>query len=157
MISIKYVDGDATEPIGNGKQLIIHCCNDEGKWGKGFVLAITKKWPKVEGEYRKWYKVGKNFKLGHIQGVRVTENIAIVNMIGQRGVGIKDGVPPVRYGAIRICLQKVADLAIKYKASIHAPKFGSDLAGGKWDEIEKIINEELCAKDINVTIYNWKG
>jgi len=157
MTTIKYIDGDATEPVGDGKKLIPHVCNDCGGWGAGFVLAISKKWPQVEGEYRKWYKTGKNFKLGHIQGVKVTDDIAIINMIGQHDTRSHNGVPPVRYGAIRICLQKVSELALKHKASIHAPKFGSDLAGGSWNEIEKIINEELCAKDIDVTIYNWKG
>ena len=51
-MTINYVNGDATAPIGNGTKVVVHICNDAGKWGKGFVLAISKRWPKAELEYR---------------------------------------------------------------------------------------------------------
>ena len=41
---IFYIQGDATKPIGNDNRLIIHCCNNIGKWGEGFVLALNKRW-----------------------------------------------------------------------------------------------------------------
>ena len=45
MLNINYVIGDATQPIGDGAKIIVHVCNDIGGWGRGFVLALTKKWP----------------------------------------------------------------------------------------------------------------
>ncbi len=44
MIQINYVKGDATAPIGIGNKIIVHICNDIGRWGKGFVMALSKKW-----------------------------------------------------------------------------------------------------------------
>jgi hypothetical protein len=31
---------------------IAHVCNDRGGWGKGFVMAISQRWPQPEMEYR---------------------------------------------------------------------------------------------------------
>ena len=158
MKNISYIQGDVREPIGDGRKLICHIVNDEGKMGAGVAKALYEKWGEVRSKYYQWHKEGKNFKLGHIQGIKVTDDIAVINMIGQRGIREKDGVPPVRYGAIRTCLQKVAELALKYKTSVNIPYLmGCDLAGGNWIEVEKIINEELCNKDINVVIYDLFG
>jgi hypothetical protein len=34
--------------------VIAYICNDLGGWGKGFVLAISRKWPQPERDYRDW-------------------------------------------------------------------------------------------------------
>lgn len=156
MNNIQYIKGDATNPKGNGKKLIIHVCNNIGGWGKGFVLAISKKWTQPEIEYRKWHKSKKKFQLGYIQAVKVEKNVAVVNMIAQHDIKTINGVPPIRYEAIQQCLTKVENLAQKYQASIHAPQFGAGLAGGKWEIIENIIDETLCKKNIPVNVYLWK-
>ena len=52
MMNIQYVKGDATTPQGDGHKIIVHVCNDLGKWGKGFVLAISKRWKEPEATYR---------------------------------------------------------------------------------------------------------
>jgi len=156
MTKIKYIKGDATQPIGDGRKLLIHCCNTVGGWGSGFVVAISQKWKEPEVQYRKWSKghvKGLKFELGAVQFVKVEKDIVIGNMIGQEGIKSKDNVAPIRYPAIIKCLEKVKDAALKNKASVHAPKFGSDRAGGNWDIIEGHINDILCANDIDVTIY----
>lgn len=43
MTQIIYLKGDATNPIAKGNKIIAHICNDAGGWGKGFVLAISRK------------------------------------------------------------------------------------------------------------------
>ena len=158
MTEIKYIKGDATNPIGDGRKILIHCCNNEGKWGAGFVLALSKKWKEPEVRYRKWAKgyIGNpKFELGNVQFVKVKDDIVVGNMIGQDGIGFKNGKPPIRYNAIERCLNEVAEVAKKYNASIHAPKFGSALAGGDWNKIEELIKKTLCDNDIDVTIYEF--
>ncbi|XXU05921.1 hypothetical protein WMF40_38440 [Sorangium sp. So ce854] len=49
---IDYRTGDATEPAGAGPRIICHVCNDIGGWGRGFVVALSKKWPEPEARYR---------------------------------------------------------------------------------------------------------
>ena len=57
-MQINYLKGDATVPAGDGPKVIVHICNDVGAWGKGFVLAISKRWPTAERDYRKWHAEG---------------------------------------------------------------------------------------------------
>ncbi len=55
-MAITYLKGDATSPQANGVKLIVHVCNDRGGWGKGFVVAIPKRWPEPEEADRTCYK-----------------------------------------------------------------------------------------------------
>ena len=151
---IKYVIGDATHPVGEGEKYIIHVSNDAGGWGKGFVLALSKRWKEPE----KLYREQKNYILGKIQMTRVEKDICVVNMIAQHDVKpTKDAngniVPPIRYDALKACLITINDIAVKTKATIHAPRFGAGLSGGDWNKIEQIIKETIT---VEVTIYVFK-
>ncbi|WP_261986759.1 hypothetical protein [Actinomadura sp. HBU206391] len=50
---LRIIKGDATSPQAKGPKIITHVCNDRGGWGKGFVLAISRRWPEPEREYRR--------------------------------------------------------------------------------------------------------
>jgi O-acetyl-ADP-ribose deacetylase (regulator of RNase III) len=149
---INYVKGDATRPIGDGNKIVTHICNDEGKWGKGFVLAVSRRWRYPE----RMYRAEKRHKLGDVQFIQVEDDIVVANMVAQHSVGFAGNVPPIRYAALRECLIKVADFCKKSEAiaktSIHMPRIGCGLAGGKWEEVEAIVNETLA--NIPVTVYD---
>ena len=148
--TIEYRIGDATAPVGDDPKIIIHCCNDTGGWGRGFVLALSRRWKEPEARFRAW--IGA--KLGDVDLVSVGPSLWVANIIGQHGVvNTKDG-PPIRYEAIRAGLKRVCELAKLNNASVHGPRLGSALAGGEWELIEAIIQEELCDKDVSVTIYD---
>jgi O-acetyl-ADP-ribose deacetylase (regulator of RNase III) len=85
-MEIRYVKGDATNPIGQGNKVIVHVCNDVGGWGKGFVMAISKRWKQPENSYREWWKSSRNFELGEVQFVQVEPTIWIANLIGQHDI-----------------------------------------------------------------------
>ncbi|KPH11823.1 macro domain-containing protein [Chryseobacterium sp. ERMR1:04] len=157
MKTINYLKGDATNPQANGNKIIIHICNDIGGWGKGFVMAISKKWKKPENEYREWFKNKENFHLGEIQIVQVEENIWICNMIGQhKTITNSKGIAPIRYEAVEMCLGKLSNEAVKLNASVHMPRIGCGLAGGKWEEIEPIIERTLLENDVEVYVYDFE-
>lgn len=153
---IKYIEGDATWPIATGSSIIVHICNDIGAWGAGFVLALSKRWPWLKAEYRKWYKKGGSvpFELGMVQFVLVERNLWVANLIGQRHIKPIGCVPPIRYNAVRAGLSRVAEFAQANKAKIHMPRIGCGLAGGSWDKIEPIIQETLVARGIKVFVYD---
>jgi O-acetyl-ADP-ribose deacetylase (regulator of RNase III) len=153
--TITYRKGDATAPQGDGPKIIAHCCNDIGAWGKGFVMALSAKWSEAEDEYRGWYEADVDFALGEIQLVQVEPHLWVANMIGQHGIRRSKSGPPIRYDAIRECLSKLAVEAKKLSASVHMPRIGCGLAGGKWDQIEPVIVETLCANDVAVTVYDF--
>ena len=75
-------------------------------------------------------------------------------VIGQSGIAPVDGVPPVRYSAIGGCLSGVAAIAIEHGASVHMPRIGCGLAGGTWDRIEPLIEQQLAAEDVRVFVYD---
>ena len=147
--------GDATSPMASGNKIIVHVCNDIGGWGKGFVMAISKKWPEPEKRYREWHKSKTDFELGEVQFVKVNESTWVANLIGQRGVRKDEtGTPPIRYPAVESGLNKVAQFAAEQKASVHMPRIGCGLAGGTWDKMEPIIKSTLADHNVSVTVYD---
>jgi len=153
---IHYVQGDATNPAGDDPRIIVHVCNDLGAWGKGFVLAVSKKWPAAERAYREWHEGGGDvpFELGQVQFAEVEPSVWVANLIGQEGIRPAGGVPPVRYEAIRRGLQRVADFALAKKASVHMPRIGCVLAGGRWEEVGRIVEQELVDEGVATTVYD---
>jgi O-acetyl-ADP-ribose deacetylase (regulator of RNase III) len=153
---ITYRQGDATAPGGDGPTVIVHVCNDAGKWGKGFVRAVSRRWSEPERTYRAAFAKPPFPQLGDVQFVPVTHAITVANLIGQHGVRNARGKapPPVRYPAIREGLQKVATFAREHEAAVAMPRIGCGLAGGDWKEIEPVIEETLGTQGIPVSVYD---
>jgi O-acetyl-ADP-ribose deacetylase (regulator of RNase III) len=156
MAGITYLKGDATCPQARGVKLIAHVCNDMGRWGKGFVLAVSRRWSQPEEQYRGWYagRTGASFGLGAVQFVQVESYIWVANMIAQRGTKTGSSGPPIRYDALAECLNRVGERAVELQASVHMPRIGCGLAGGDWSRVEPIIDESLVGRDLVVMIYD---
>ena len=156
MSEIRYVRGDATAPSVKGVKVIAHVCNDLGGWGKGFVLALSRRWPEPEAAYRAWHRdrASNDFALGAVQFVQVEPYVWVANMIGQRGMRTGSKGAPVRYEAIGTALGRVAGRAAGLEASVHMPRIGCGLAGGKWSRVEPLISDRLTRRGIPVTVYD---
>lgn len=153
MAKINYVIGDATNPQTDGNKVICHICNDMGRWGAGFVLALSQKWPEPEQLYRGL----TDRKLGECSVYPVEHDINVVNMIAQHDTQYDaEGNPPIRYGALYECLKRVAKLCAVKQASAHMPLIGCGLAGGHWPAVKSIISETLLAAGIDVYVYLWE-
>lgn len=153
-LAIQYVTGDATNPIGEGRKVIVHVNNAQGGWGAGFVLALSRKWSKPE----RMYTSARNMlKLGFVQAVIVEEDIIVMNMVAQNLYPTgKDNIPLV-YVALEECLNKVAnDFYVKDvpDVSIHMPRIGAGLAGGSWAKIEALVIESFIKNNIPVFVYD---
>lgn len=166
MTVLTYVVGDATIPQGPDARVIVHCCNNIGRWGAGFVVALGNRWPKAREAYLQWFSEGFDQPtstvlassptpdLGEVQFVLVAPKLWVANLIGQRGIGYgHDRKPPIRYEAIEAGLRKVAHHAKTHQASTHMPKLGSGLAGGDWHTVEGLINQELVAHGVRAVVY----
>jgi len=151
-----YVEGDATSPSAPGPKIIVHVCNDIGKWGKGFVLAISKRWKAPEQTYKAAFTSAGGLSLGEVQFVPVTDAIVVANLVGQHGVATRTSTtPPVRYEAIESGLRKVCDRARANGALVHMPRIGCGLAGGDWSKVESIVRATLADVGIQVTVYDF--
>ncbi|MFD0276617.1 macro domain-containing protein [Kitasatospora sp. NPDC127111] len=158
MNGIRYLRGDATSPQAKGAKVIAHVCNDLGGWGKGFVLAVSRRWPEPEAAYRRWHRerAKNDFGLGAVQLVRVEPQVWVANLVGQRGIrtGRSSGAP-VRYGAIDTALATLADRALELGASVHMPRIGCGLAGGRWELVEPLVTARLVERGVSVTVYDY--
>ncbi|MEW2134380.1 macro domain-containing protein [Streptomyces sp. NPDC005435] len=155
---IAYVRGDATEPCADGTRVIAHVCNDAGGWGRGFVAALSGRWPEPEASYRVWYRdrAGNDFGLGAVRLVPVAPDLWVANMIGQHGMRRpgRTAPAPVRYDAIDTALDRLAGQVIQRGASVHMPRIGCGLAGGSWPRVEPLITERLVRRGVAVTVYD---
>lgn len=164
MSTITYLTGDATDPVGTGGKIIAHVCNDLGKWGSGFVLAVSQRWSQPEAAYRQWSDrpddpLLGDFALGGVQYVLVeygvSEPVWVANMIAQHGIRRdENGYPPIRYGALEETLCQVGGTALTAGCSVHMPRIGCGLAGGDWDAVEPLIRRQLCERGVPVTVYD---
>ncbi|GAA3621109.1 macro domain-containing protein [Lentzea roselyniae] len=157
METLRVIKGDATSPQAKRPKIIAHVCDDLGGWGKGFVLAISRRWTEPERAYREWHRgrAKNDFGLGAVQLVQVKPDTWVANMVGQRGTRTGSNGPPVRYEAIERCLATLAEHAERLKASVHMPRIGCGLAGGRWDRIEPVIAQTLLKHDISTTVYDF--
>lgn len=162
MSRIHYVKGDATYPDAcHGPKIIAHIVNDEGKWGKGFALALGKMFPSARIDYLRWHRDGPHFGLGKVKFSAPKENGSaspwIAHMVAQHSIQIASrplSTPPIRYESLRICLHIVSAAAANSKRTVHMPRIGTGLAGGKWEVIEPMINQTLCDKGVDVYVYD---
>jgi len=52
-------------------------------------------------------------------------------------------------------VRTLGDRAIELHASVHMPRIGCGLAGGRWDRIEPLIDTALCQRGVPVTVYDF--
>jgi O-acetyl-ADP-ribose deacetylase (regulator of RNase III) len=82
---LRIIKGDATSPQDKGRKVIAHVCNDLGGWGKGFVLAVSRRWPEPERDYREWRQLGPDRAAGGSRALRP----------GHPGHGLRPGLKRV--------------------------------------------------------------
>lgn len=171
MADIRYLIGDATKPERRNDEAVViaHVVNDEGRWGRGFVVALSRWDDNPEREYRRWHRVGhltgKPFQLGLNQlchfGPR-EDDLWVVNMVAQRGWR-RGGNDPQALDpqALRACLRDLAGLVLgpfdRPSARVVMPRIGCGLGGGRWSDVEPIIREELTDRGVDVTVYSLAG
>lgn len=161
-------------------KVIGHCVNDLGVMGRGVAKALFDKWYQVRSDYINWNKTNNSteyeleeggifdhgldnspFELGEVQFVKCENDIVVTNMIAQHDIVMINGVPPFRKEAMESCFNKIVMAAkrhtesTKQLVSIHLPyKVGCDLAGGKWEDVEELIENVLLKAGLSVTIYD---
>lgn len=159
MTPILYIAGDATRPQATGPAIIAHVCNDVGGWGAGFVVAISKRWKEPERQFRQWARgkleAAAPYALGEVQFVHVDETFTIANMVAQHDIRWECGLPPIRYEALEVALEKLGTEALLTRATVHMPRIGCGLAGGQWERVEPLLLKQLSGRSVEVTVYDF--
>ena len=157
-VTIQYLRGDATDPRGTDPRILVQVVNDKAiTWGKGFSVAVKKKWPSAQREFTEWvFAKRSEFKLGGVYWTKLQDSLELGSLIAQHGYG-PSLFPRIQYSALQDCLSEVASRAKQTGASVHMPRIGSGEAGGDWNIVCEIVDEMLCREGIAVTVYDLPG
>lgn len=150
--TVKSIEGDLIEIARQGHfDVIVHGCNCFCTMGAGIARVIRDQYP-VAYEADQATEKGSHDKLGTYSSAEVSigeHRLTVVNAYTQynyRGSGVK-----ADYDAIRQVFRKIkSDFSGK---RIGYPMLGAGLAGGDWDTISPIINEELDGEDHTLVVF----
>lgn len=149
------IDGDLIAFTKEGKfDVITHGCNCFCAMGAGIAPQMAKAFGADKFTLEQSKYEGDKTKLGKIDWEKINGTY-IVNSYTQFGFSAmeKESIP-LDYDALRTCLQRINE-QFKNK-HIGLPKIGCGLAGGDWDIVKTMTQEEL--KDmskITVVIYKF--
>ncbi len=143
---MKIVKGDLIKFALEGKfDVIVHGCNCFCTMGAGIAKAIKNEFPEsYEADCKT--EEGSKEKFGTYSYATIERNgneITVINAYTQydyKGPGMK-----ADYEAIRSVFKKIKSTFSGKR--IGYPKIGAGLAGGNWEQISKIIDEELIDED----------
>ncbi len=146
---IRYVDGDLLKMSGDF-DVIAHCCNCFTTFGAGIAPQIKHKFPEAyEADCET--QSGDESKLGTITYTENTTPI-VVNLYGQFDyTGRRSGKMDLDYDALRSALKAMRE---KFTGKTFGlPMIGAGLAGGDWNVIEAIIEEEMRGEYVTIVRY----
>jgi O-acetyl-ADP-ribose deacetylase (regulator of RNase III) len=149
------VQGDATQPRGEGAKIVCQLVNDRAiRWApKGFVAAVRKRWPEAQDAYSSWIKKMPQYeRLGKVH-LWSKGDITIASLIAQEGWGPAPA-PRIRYAALAACLAQVCRQAETSNATVHMPRIGAGQAGGNWDIVEELVTDKLLTRGVTTVIYD---
>ena len=140
------IRGDLLQLALDGKfDVIVHGCNCQCQMGKGIALSIKQRFPEAYTADCATSK-GDPAKLGTVSIAEIkreSRTFHVVNGYTQfhwRGTGVKADYEAIRK-VMRAVKAKFAGKRIGY------PKIGAGLAGGDWETIVSIIDDELACED----------
>jgi hypothetical protein len=123
------------------------------RWGGGVAKRFARLYPDADDAFAAaMMAIPPRERLGQVVFVPVAEDVLIASIIAQEGFG-PSLFPRVRYGALRQGLSVVAIRAAGDGASVHMAKIGTGAAGGEWGVVEEIVDAELVAEGVTVTVY----
>jgi hypothetical protein len=155
--AIYTVNGDATQPRGEGNKIIVQVVNTTGATGIGFGKAMSVKWPGSKAALLHW-KGQRDFKLGESRLTQLNANTYVFQIIAQKGIRPKhDGETILSYVALQKNLEELRQHCLHFNASVHMPMIGAGQAKGDWNIIQGIIYDELVQHGIHVTVYVLPG
>lgn len=149
---MKSIQGDLLKLAYEGKfEVVVHGANCFCTMGSGIAKQIKALYPEAYEADLKTIKGDKN-KLGTYTGapiMRGEKAFVIVNAYTQYTYGTDS--MKVDYEALRRCFNGIKKEF--YGCTIGYPLIGCGLAGGSWEVVSKIIDEELQGEDHTLVEY----
>jgi O-acetyl-ADP-ribose deacetylase (regulator of RNase III) len=151
---IEYRVGDVTA-TAERPVILVHVCNDVGRFGRGVAAAIAARWPAVRGEFLWWSRATPAAdRLGQVLFVDAEPGVLVANMVAQRGLPSASNRRPLDLATLDICLQSVALVARGDTMGpvVVMPKIGTGHGGTPWNEVEPLVTRTL--DDLPIVVYD---
>lgn len=145
---MNYINGDLIQLANQGLfDVIGHGCNCFHSFGAGIAKSIKEAFPESHlADQRSRY--GDKNKLGTYTHVDYG-NLIVLNLYTQ--FKYTSTQVDVDYAAVRNCMKLIKQ---RYPGrKIGLPMIGAGLAGGDWNIISKIIEDELGDEDVTIVKY----
>lgn len=152
---IKYIKGDLIALTKQGQfNVIAHGCNCFCLMGAGIAKQIKQEFPNAYQLDCNTVK-GDRKKLGKINYVfDYKSNTWIINAYTQFNIANKNNTVTVDYEAVRSCMKEIKFCFGREERKFGFPLIGAGLAGGDWNIISTIIEEEMNGEDVTIVIYD---
>lgn len=153
---IEYLYGDATHPHSRGESILVHVVPDDTRvWGGGgFAASLRRAYGNVQADFIEWRATFPGrVPLGEVRFARATDSLVVTSIVAQAGHGPAPR-PRIRYAALQRGLDAVARAAAEQGATLHMPRIGTGMAGGRWEVIEDILTESLQRFDVSAFVYD---
>lgn len=137
----------------NEFDVILHGCNCKNTMGSGIARSLRDRWPGVYDADTAASASSTN-NLGNVSTYKTPGGVIVVNCYTQFDfTGRRYGKMDADYDAIRSCMKKIKIMFPNSKIGL--PLIGCGLAGGDWNVVSKIVQEELS--DMDVTVVKWNN
>ncbi len=155
----KEIQGDLIHLALQGEfDVIVHGCNCFCTMASGIAKPMAETFNCNTFNLEKPIYKGDIDKLGRIDFqsgfLKNDKRLFVVNAYTQYhyGKNHSDGVEnPLDYEALTLCLRKINK---RFKGKhIGLPQIGCGLAGGDWNKVKQIIQQELRDCDVTIVIY----
>lgn len=152
---IVYLRGDASDPRGTSRKLVVHIVNNRtSNWGGAFARTVRERWPDSQIAFREWSEGNqRRLQLGETHVAHVSADVAVASMVAQEGYG-PSMKPRIRYAALRKALEIATQVAVKGGFSAHMPRIGCGEARGSWNVVEELLRGTLVAAGVPVFVYD---
>lgn len=133
----------------NKFNLIAHGANCQNRMRHGIALQMAKEFFCDRFPLESLARMGDINKLGNIDWGYAENNLVIVNCYTQYRYGTDQR--QLDYEALTLCLRKINKKFPGHHVGL--PRIGCGLAGGDWETVKKIIQQELTEVDVTIVTY----
>ena len=150
---MKKIEGDLIKSaLNNEFDAIIHGCNCFHTMGAGIARTVKQVFPEAYVADVQDTKKGDIDKLGTCSIAEVDRDGVKVTIINAYTQYQYWNEMDVDYDAVRSCMKQIKENFSGKRIGL--PMIGAGLAGGDWDIISAIMEEELVDEDVTLVI--WK-
>ncbi|KAH6575311.1 hypothetical protein BASA61_002687 [Batrachochytrium salamandrivorans] len=158
-MQLMYASGDVTYPQthSDGVAIIVHVVDNSGIWPNlGVFRSISTLSPAIREYYEKSSRdTIRTLSMGSAHLVPVPERPKLlVALIVAQTATTRDRI---NINAFESGLIKIAQAAIRLRASVHLPRIGHNLPHVSWYTVERIIAKILPRRGVLTTIYYHGG